>query len=288
MANSPTYVSARPSVLSVEQMTKGIATLDKRIIELEKFDPSTADNHVLLAVSQAISEAIERVFGVGTSDYARYFGASKLDQGPKYISPTNEYPAGQRITDRRSSWRDGKLRSLVILRQAVDVLKERIAEAEPVVWTPNTPSSIVSNNHVFIVHGHDGEMKHAVARFVETLGLHPVILDEQANQGQTIIEKFEQHSSVGYAIVLMSPDDEGNRKGDPVSPRARQNVVLELGYFAGKLGRDRVCALVRGKEIELPSDISGLVWVNYDSDWQFKLAKELKAAKFEIDMNKVF
>jgi predicted nucleotide-binding protein len=93
-----------------------------------------------------------------------------------------------------------------------------------------------------------GMIKGCARRFIEHLGFEPVMLHEQPNQGRTLIEKFEAHGeTAGFAIVLMSPDDEGHARGaEKVTPRARQNVVLELGYFVGKLGRSHVCALKRG------------------------------------------
>ena len=92
-------------------------------------------------------------------------------------------------------------------------------------------------------------MKQAVARTVERLGLEAVILHEKSNRGQTLIEKIERYFDVGFAVVLLSPDDTGyaNAEGPKSArPRARQNVILELGYFAGKLGRENVVALHRG------------------------------------------
>lgn len=145
---------------------------------------------------------------------------------------------------------------------------------------------------VFIVHGHDDGMKATVARFVENLGLKPVILHEQVDSGQTIIEKLESNSNiVDYAIVLLSPDDIGRRKSEDVSadkPRARQNVILELGYFIGKLGRDKVVTLVKDK-VEIPTDYDGVIYTPYDDNhgWMTELAKEMKAAGYKIDMNKV-
>lgn len=112
---------------------------------------------------------------------------------------------------------------------------------------------------VFIVHGHDDGARETVARFLERIGLEAIILQEQANQGQTIIEKMVVHSDVGFAVVLLTPDDEGCAKGRVPEPRARQNMLLELGYFIGRLGREKVCALKRGT-LEIPSDFAGVVW----------------------------
>lgn len=150
-------------------------------------------------------------------------------------------------------------------------------------------NSLSWTNRVFIVHGHDEEAKQTVARFLEKLQLDPVVLSEKPSEGKTIIEKFEAHSDVGFAVVLMTPDDYGYCKGDPESgkARARQNVLIELGYFVGRLTRARVCALHRGS-IEIPSDLHGIVYVPMDNDggWKLKLSAELKAAGLDVDLNR--
>ena len=144
------------------------------------------------------------------------------------------------------------------------------------------------SNKIFIVHGHDNGAKSEVARFLEKIGFEAIILHEQANQGKTIIEKIDVYGNVGFAVVLLTPDDEGCARGERPSPRARQNVILELGYFIGRLGRDKVCALKKG-DVEIPSDFMGVVWENMDQNgaWQQKLARELNAAGHNIDWNKV-
>jgi len=142
---------------------------------------------------------------------------------------------------------------------------------------------------VFIVHGHADGARETVARFIEQLGLTAVILHEQANRGMTIPEKLIAHGDVGFAVVLLTPDDVGRAKGEiEDKPRARQNAVLELGYFVGRLGRDKVCALLKG-DIEMPSDFVGTVYVKWDSAgaWKMTLAKEMDAAGYNIDFNKV-
>jgi predicted nucleotide-binding protein len=148
---------------------------------------------------------------------------------------------------------------------------------------PSAPSK-----KIFIVHGHADGPWEAVARFLEQLGLEPIVLHEKANQDRTIIEKFEAHANVGFAIIVLTPDDVGGPAGKKGRPRARQNVILELGYFIGRLGRGQVCAMVAG-EIELPSDILGVAWTPFDPDgaWKHRLAKELEAASFHLDWNKV-
>jgi predicted nucleotide-binding protein len=140
---------------------------------------------------------------------------------------------------------------------------------------------------LFVVHGHEGEPRESVARFLGQLEFTPIILHEQANQGRTVIEKFEAHADVGFAVVLLTPDDLGGSCDGTQQPRARQNVILEWGYFVGYLGRSHVCALKKG-DLELPSDILGIVWEPFDEHgaWKRKLAKELEDAGFRIDWQK--
>ncbi len=141
---------------------------------------------------------------------------------------------------------------------------------------------------VFIVHGHDGEAREAVARFLEKIGFDAIILHEQANRGRTVIEKVEANSEVGFAVILLTPDDVGRSVQDiKLEPRARQNVLLELGYFIGRLGREHVLALKRGP-VEIPSDFAGVVWEDFEGGgWKTSLARELEAAGHKIDWNKV-
>jgi len=143
---------------------------------------------------------------------------------------------------------------------------------------------------VFIVHGHDEAAKTKVARLLDRLDFVPIILHEQANQGQTIIEKFEKNAGrAGFAVVLLTPDDQGGVKGAPADTqkmRARQNVVLELGFFIGKLGRENVCVLYAAG-VELPSDMLGVVYTPLDAHgaWETLLAKELRAAGYSVNFN---
>lgn len=140
-------------------------------------------------------------------------------------------------------------------------------------------------DEVFIVHGRDNDVKEKIAYFLKELGLKPIILHEQPNKGRTIIEKFEDHSSVEFAIVLLTPDDVGGLKLEPDRqlPRARQNVIFEMGCFFGKLGRGKVCALV-SPEVEQPSDLHGIVYIPFDQkdEWKRLLARELEASGLKL------
>jgi len=154
---------------------------------------------------------------------------------------------------------------------------------------PSQVKQLIARNKrkVFIVHGRDNEAKQEVARFIEFIGLQSIILHEQASAGMTIIEKIERYSNdADFALVLYTPCDLGRGIHEakiPPKNRARQNVVFEHGYLMAKLGRENVCALVKG-EIETPNDISGVVYVGFDEQgaWKFEVAKELKACGYEL------
>jgi predicted nucleotide-binding protein len=174
-----------------------------------------------------------------------------------------------------------------------DIVRElNLLEVGASVGQRNTVKEPSVNSHrpkVFIVHGHDDGVKSAVARFVERLGLEAVILHEKASKGRTIITKFREEShGAAFAVVIMTPDDLGRAETEAeLQPRARQNVVFELGFFIGKLGPERVVALVKGN-VRRPSDFDGVVYVALDAaDWRVKLGQEFKAAGIAVDWNKV-
>ena len=170
-----------------------------------------------------------------------------------------------------------------ILEEAQNSLDTAVSELKKEI-------PIYSNHKVFIVHGRDTLLRTQVENVLRALGLEPIILQEQANIGKTIIEKIEECTDVGFGIVLYTPCDEGRLKSEEgkLKPRARQNVVLEHGYLMAKLGRERVCCLV-SDDVEFPSDIQGVGYIpaNDIDQWKYKIAKELKAAGFDIDMNKL-
>lgn len=166
-----------------------------------------------------------------------------------------------------------------------EILKE--VQAELKNHNPTQKKSVINNKRVFIVHGHDDKIKFEVERFLEKLQLKPIILNEQASQGKTIIEKIEAETDVGYAIVLYTPCDKGGTKDtdfENMKFRARQNVIFEHGFLIAKLGRDRVCALLDG-DVEQPSDIDGVLYIKYKDNWKLTVANELRAAGYNINLN---
>lgn len=169
----------------------------------------------------------------------------------------------------------------------IELLSTELELQNGSVVSSHTP---IHGHKIFLVHGHDESALHETARFLGKLDQEVIILREQPNQGRTIIEKFEDYADVGFAIVLLTHDDKGGSITASVEsqqPRARQNVIFEFGYFIGRLGRNRVCALYR-PGVEIPSDYSGVLYQELDDKggWRLQLAKELRAAGMTVDMNK--
>lgn len=202
------------------------------------------------------------------------------------IASAHEEPLFKQVEEFRDDI-DYYLRNLESIRERLEIIdvSPRLQQQLHSPSQQRTPT-----NKVFLVHGHDDGMRETVARYLEKLGLYPIILSEQPNEGKTIIEKFESSAEdVGYAVVLLSPDDIGYPKDRPddKKPRARQNVILELGFFVAKLGRGGVCALHKG-DVEIPSDYHGVLYLKMDNYWQISLAKEIKQVIKDIDLNKVY
>ncbi len=223
-------------------------------------------------------ELLKRVFD--TPEYAEDYG---LHTGLSDALSADWNDAIDYITTEMKD----KLRYLRALQAKIPLIDELTTTVNK--QKKKEPKSISSN--VFIVHGQDESTKDKLAYFLKKLDINPIILHEQAGEGQTLIEKFETHSSyVSYAVVLLTPDDKGARavKEAPLKSRARQNVIFELGYFVGQLGRKRVCALY-DKSVDLPSDWEGVCYVELtkNDDWKHKVAKEMQAAGLDIDLNKV-
>ena len=163
------------------------------------------------------------------------------------------------------------------------------------------------SNQVFIVHGHDDARKEEVALTIEQLfGKRPIILHEQPDGGKTIIEKLEHYAGQAcFAVAILTADDKGGINQRPprgasrkqvglmktrgmlevdLKPRARQNVVLELGYFWAKLARKNV-VILHEPGVELPSDADGVLYKPLDAAgaWKRELAREMEAAGLRIN-----
>ena len=202
----------------------------------------------------------------------------------------NEYLREYENAARDSVWSDWVRERKYDVKEQTTVLESLIERLSLINTTeetvkPNDKIETKKTNKIFIVHGHNNELKQIVARTISQLRLEPIILHEWGEQGRTIIEKFEKHSSdVNFAIILLTADDEGRSiKESDFKVRARQNVVFEMGYFIGKLGRDKVFLLLENG-VDKPGDLDGIVYVPIDNSegWKLKLVKELKLAGYNV------
>jgi predicted nucleotide-binding protein len=182
------------------------------------------------------------------------------------------------------------------VQELATLAKRLLAAAErdpPTVETRRVAKPIAKatrpGRRIFIVHGHDEAALYAVTDFLRRVRCEPIVLRDRPNKGRTIITKFrEEADGVGFAIVLLTPDDLGGKAGHASEPRARQNVVFEFGFFVGALGPEKVTALLKGP-IEKPSDLDGVGYITMDpaGKWRQELGRELDAAGLKIDWNRL-
>lgn len=277
--------------------------------------PPTPDPELQVTREEATQKIGERI-ALGEALYGRQISnAEQLDSGENEYRRWNSYNAEMlkrlftthKFAEEYSWW--GVMAVSLYekapaqrVKEHKDAIREKIHRLEsvrdrleliPLASTVGTPDVAAiareRTNKVFVVHGHDEASRESVARFLERIGLQAVILHEQATGGRTIVEKLEHYADVDFAVVLLTPDDIGGVRSsspDKLQSRARQNVILELGFFVGKLGREHVCALYKGS-LELPSDYLGVGYVALDDGggWRLQLAKELRGAGFSVDMN---
>lgn len=279
-------LSPQQAQFTPEKVRQGIQRLERRIEEVEAFNPQKIqtqdDTSAADALSASVDGALVQTFGSDTVEYRRYRAATMFSWplNMAYETPIHEI---------QESLRKCRLDSLGLLRGAVAFLKEELDVTETA--SPTTkPQSRPPSRKVFVVHGRDNDTKNEVARFLERIGLEAIILHERPNLGRHLLTKFrEEAGNVGFAVVLITPDDEGALIGQPLRKRARQNVVLELGFFIGKLGTERVAPLVKG-DIETPSDFDGIGYITIDAagGWKGLLARELKGANVPFDPARVF
>jgi predicted nucleotide-binding protein len=281
--SSPAITPTEPALLT-EAVATARAKLEARVKVgdelLQRNVTSQADVQKLGADQRAASDydrdLLRRLFTTEElkDEYKMAEYSPTISFGP--LSPSEEVERyKERVSDRVA-----KLRSII---ERLDLYQNPVISHAPTATSAASPDF----THAFLVHGRDEGARESVARFLTKLGIEPVILFEKASSGRTVIEKLEHYAKVPFAVVLLTPDDEGRLVGitDSLKPRARQNVLLELGFFVGKLGRENVCALCKSP-IDVPSDWDGVVWVTMDEHdgWKTKLARELKAAGFTIDL----
>lgn len=240
---------------------------EERVCFSKQFFPASEIRSIVIVESELTVKAYR-------ADLQKKYPNSPLLWTPPFIFNEDESSV-RNISDR-------------VFKECKSQLQEITSKSE--APTPNKPQTPMDKSKVFIVHGHDNAAKEAVARFVEKIGLEAIILHEQASSGKTIIEKIEEYTNVGFGIVLYTPCDLGasQKEKDHLKPRARQNVVFEHGYLIGKIGRENVCALVKG-DIETPNDISGVVYIKMaeGDGWKLAVAKEMKKSGYDVDSNKI-
>jgi len=255
-----------------DRIGKGRALLDRDVQTVELLDQCEKDYRTWTSYN---AELLTRLFT--TNKYKEEY--TWWGVGSVSIHPPSPQ---ERLDDLRKDVAE-KIQRLESIRERLELipLAAGVPRAAPPTARPHT-------NKVFLVHGHDEAARETIARFLEKLDVTAVILHEQATEGRTLVEKLEHYADVDFAVVLLTPDDVGAAAGsaDRLNARARQNVVLELGFFVGKLGRKNVCALHKGA-LELPSDYLSVGYVPLDAGggWRLQLAKELRSAGFAIDMN---
>lgn len=150
------------------------------------------------------------------------------------------------------------------------------------------------NRKVFVVYGHDINARTQLEAMLRRWDIEPLIIDQLASSGQTIIEKLEENTNkVQFGIVLATPDDVGYSRGKETDKkyRVRQNVILELGMLLSKIGRSKVAILLsQAEEMEKPSDIDGLIYIPFTNNVEearISLAKELQRNGYDIDISKL-
>jgi predicted nucleotide-binding protein len=285
--NSPSRAN-----LSAEAARQAVPRLETRIRELRDLDLTkiqSADDPTIRDVEARIKSTLASIYGEQTAEYRRLVDAADLDL-TVYVMAIFEGSPGTSVQAIREGVDRGRHRANSLLAGEVTALKERpdYADAPSAAMAARPQAERSVTDEVFIVHGQDTAAKVELARFIEHAGLKAIILHEQANAGRTINEKFEDHGgSAGFAVVLLTPDDVGGRDAGNLKPRARQNVIGEMFWFAGKLGRKRVCALKKG-DLEIPSDFAGVVYTEMDERgaWKQELLRELGAAGYKVDWQK--
>jgi predicted nucleotide-binding protein len=148
----------------------------------------------------------------------------------------------------------------------------------------------IRSNKILVVHGQDNEMKLEVTQTLQKLELDPILLDENPNITQNIIENIEEYDHISFAVVILTPNYLAYPNEKNLSEAkyiAKQNVIFELGYFLGKLGKQNVIVMYKKmKYFEIPN-YNGIIWIEYKNGWYFDLIKELKERNFDVDANKL-
>ena len=237
-------------------------------------------NGILLTSSYSIESSRSDKFA---KEYSRWGGAVSISY--------TESSLREEITDLYKDI-DEKLHRLDSIIERLELIPVSAVATPAQISEKTDAASQRRSKKVFVVHGHDEVAKTNLEVFLNEIGLQPIVLHRQTDEGLTVIEKFEKHSDVGYAFILLTPDDVAYLKADEAKNeqdrkkelRARPNVIFEFGYFVGKLGRSRVCCLYTGN-VTLPSDVNGMIYKKFNAsidEVAYSIIKDLKASGYSV------
>jgi predicted nucleotide-binding protein len=271
--------------ISAEEIDRAIMKLKRRITEVEdikskKLKCEDPQNRVVLT---NIRKDLLEIYGEYSPEYKENHLIDFWHGGMGFNMDDFEIEI---------KYQEGIDPVIVILNGLIERLNEHKEYLVPKSNIVTEEKNVVLNSKkCFIVHGRENDAKETIARFISKIGLDPVILHEKPNSGKTIIEKFEDYSDAAFTIVILAPDDYGclvseYSDRETLKKRARQNVIFELGYFIGKINRNKVIAIIVD-DIEIPSDLSGIIYIKMDNDdgWKIKLVRELRELGIQIKMD---
>lgn len=265
-----------------ERIEKGLELKQRKVDTREAYDLLLKDYQKWDAFNK---ELLKQLFT--TDELAKeysYFGVAAVAM--------REPSLGEKIADafKRVDNKIHRIDSIIERIELIPIDETKVSD----FVTPSdvSPEKQPRTKKVFVVHGRDEIAKTSLEVFLHEIGLEPVVLHRQADEGMTIIEKFEKHSDVGYVFILLTPDEVAylaSEDGKPDSERnkefrARPNVIFEFGYFVGKFGRSRVCCLYTGN-VSLPSDVNGVIYKKFDKSIEevaYSVIKDLKASGYAI------
>jgi predicted nucleotide-binding protein len=239
------------------------------------------DPHAVWLFTERLKSTAVRILGQRAAGAIKKFDQISFIE--TWTGPV-EYTMPPTKAEQQKCFKDAVDRTFEILEDLQRELNRSSLPAEVAVAATGTHGVDSEKNgerKVFLVHGHDEAARNAVELTLIRLGLTPIILSQKPNAGRTIIEKFETHADVSAAVVILSGDDFGYSRAAGLNEaklRARQNVIFEMGFFYGRLGRDKVIALL-DPAMERPSDIEAIAFVPMSAgDWRAQLARDLVAA----------
>lgn len=265
-----------------ERIQKGLAIKQAKINSREALDETKSEYSKWNSFN---TELLKRIFSTDelAEEYSRWIRTG--------VIAMRELSLGEKIADlyKNIDQKIHRIDSIIERLELIPLTKTAAAAAPQESESVRSPAK---TKKVFVVHGHDEIAKTNLEVFLHEIGLEPVVLHRQADEGLTVIEKFEKHSDVGYAFILLTPDEISYVKADESKDdnkrqkeyRARPNVIFEFGYFVGKLGRSRVCCLYTG-DVSLPSDISGMIYKKFTNSIEevaYSIIKDLKVSGYAI------